>query len=150
MRRISRVRRIAALIESILFFAFTAALFTARSVDAQVGTGSIVGQVLDESGATLPGVTVIASSPALQLEKISVVTDDRGDYRLTPLPIGTYMVEYSLSGFQSMRHEGVRLSIEFTARYSCVWILDCISRRIHLFPAFVIPLMRKLFVLRVR
>src|SRR5262245_48598313 len=86
------------------------------SVIAQVGTGSIVGQVSDESGAILPGVTVTASSPALQLERMSTVTDERGEYRLTPVPIGTYAVEYQLQGFQSVRRDGVRIAIDFTAR----------------------------------
>ena len=39
-----------------------------------------------------------------------------GEYRLTPLPIGTYTVEYTLSGFQTLRREGIRLTVGFTAR----------------------------------
>ena len=58
--------------------------------------GSIVGRVTDESGAVLPGVTVTATSPALQLPQVADVTDAQGDYRLTPLPIGTYEVTYTL------------------------------------------------------
>ena len=83
---------------------------------AQVGTGSIVGQVSDESGGILPGVTVVAMSPALQVERVTTVTDERGEYRLTPVPIGTYTVEYQLSGFQAVRRDGVRIAIDFTAR----------------------------------
>ena len=105
-------RNVAWLVPSLLLFLHIAAGSTA----AQVGTGSIVGQVSDESGGVLPGVTVTASSPALLLEKVLVVTDERGEYRLTPLPIGTYTVEYQLQGFQSVRREGVRLAIDFTAR----------------------------------
>ena len=58
----------------------------------------ITGQVLDESGAALPGVTVTAKSPALQVPEVTAVTDGRGEYRLTPLPIGTYDVSYELPG----------------------------------------------------
>jgi hypothetical protein len=53
---------------------------------------SIIGQVIDESGAVLPGVVVTASSPALQVGSITSVTNERGEYRLSPLPIGTYEV----------------------------------------------------------
>jgi len=77
---------------------------------------SIIGQVTDESGAVLPGVTVNATSPALQVPAITVTTDERGEYRLTPLPIGTYTVEYSLSGFQIVKREGVRLTVGFVAK----------------------------------
>src|SRR5262245_54379281 len=62
--------------------------------------GGIIGQVRDESGAVLPGVTVTVSSPALQVRTMAAVTDRSGEYRITPLPIGTYSIEYSLPGFQ--------------------------------------------------
>src|SRR5687767_4801690 len=94
--------------------------FVLMPVDAfarQAGTSAtIIGQVTDASGAILPGVTVTVSSPALQVPELSVVTDARGEYRVTPLPIGTYTVVYELSGFQATRREGIRLTVGFTAR----------------------------------
>ncbi len=77
---------------------------------------SIIGQVKDESGAILPGVTVSATSPALQVQQVSDVTNQQGEYRLTPLPIGAYTVIYTLPGFQTVRREDVRLTAGFTAR----------------------------------
>ena len=47
---------------------------------------------------------------------MSTVTDERGEYRLTPLPIGIYSVEYELSGFQTLRSNDIRLSAGFTAK----------------------------------
>lgn len=79
-------------------------------------TASIVGQVTDEGKGVLPGVTITAVSPALQVPQVVAVTDERGEYRLTPLPIGTYTVEYALAGFSTARREGVRLTAGFTAR----------------------------------
>ena len=70
------------------------------SATAGQDAAGIVGQVTDESGAVLPGVTVIAKSPSLQVSEVSAVTDGRGEYRLTPLPIGTFEVVYELTGFQ--------------------------------------------------
>jgi hypothetical protein len=87
----------------------------AASARAQEAAG-ITGQVTDESGAVLPGVTVTATSPALQVPSMTAISDERGEYRLTPLPIGTYAIRYELSGFQSVLHEGVRLTVGFTAR----------------------------------
>src|ERR1051325_6515928 len=77
---------------------------------------SIIGQVKDESGAILPGVTVSATSPALQVPEVTDVTNQQGEYRLTPLPIGTYTVVYTIQGFQTLRREEVRLTVGFTAR----------------------------------
>jgi hypothetical protein len=59
---------------------------------------SIIGQVTDATGAVLPGVTVTATSPALQVKQVVDVTNESGEYRLTPLPLGTYSVEYTLQG----------------------------------------------------
>ena len=82
--------------------------------------GSIIGQVTDESAAVLPGVIVTTTSPALQVESVTAVTDGNGEYRLTPLPIGLYTVEYSLSGFRTLRRDGIRLTVGFTARLDVV------------------------------
>src|SRR5437773_210099 len=77
---------------------------------------TIIGQVTDESGAVLPGVTVTATSPALQVSQVTDVTNERGEYRLTQLPIGTYAVQYELQGFGALRREDIRLTVGFTAR----------------------------------
>ena len=92
-----------------------AALSLAPHALGQQAAG-IIGRVTDESGAVLPGVTVTATSPALQVPSMVAVSDERGDYRITPVPIGTYIVEYTLAGFQTNRREGVRITVGFTAR----------------------------------
>src|SRR5262245_57695010 len=73
----------------------------------------IFGQVADESGAVLPGVTVTVSSQALQVRQIVVITNASGEYRVTPLPLGSYTVDFALAGFQAQRREGVRLTAGF-------------------------------------
>src|SRR5687768_11603584 len=75
---------------------------------------SITGVVKDSSGAVLPGVTVEASSPAL-IEKVRTsVTDESGRYRIVDLRPGSYTVNFTLTGFQSVRREGVELPGSFT------------------------------------
>lgn len=100
------------------FLAIAALVSTPVSAAAQAAqaTATIFGQVSDESGATLPGVTVTLKSSALQVSSMSVVTDERGEYRLTPLPIGTYTIDYELSGFQTLRLSDIRLSAGFSAK----------------------------------
>src|SRR5262245_12957973 len=75
---------------------FLGLILFSDGVGAQSGTATIAGQLRDESGAVLPGVTVTARSPSLQLSGMTAVTDTQGEYRLTPLPIGTYTLEYTL------------------------------------------------------
>jgi hypothetical protein len=81
---------------------------------AQSGA-SIAGVVKDASGAVMPGVTVEAASPSL-IEKVrTTTTDGSGQYRITELLPGTYTVTFSLTGFSTVKREGVELSGSFNA-----------------------------------
>src|SRR4249920_1179193 len=94
------------------FIAFIVLMFVPAAARAQ---GSIAGVVKDASGAVLPGVTVEAASPAL-IEKVrSVVTDRTGQYRIVDLRPGTYSVAFTLSGFATLKREGIELSGSFIA-----------------------------------
>ena len=82
---------------------------------AAFAQGSITGVVKDSSGSVLPGVTVEVSSPDL-IEKVRTgLTDDSGRYRIVDLRAGTYTVTFSLTGFSSVRREGIALTGSFTA-----------------------------------
>ena len=81
---------------------------------AQSGS-SIAGVVKDTTGAVMPGVTVEASSPAL-IEKVrSAVTDAAGQYKIVNLVPGTYVVTFTLTGFNTVKREGIELTAAFTA-----------------------------------
>src|SRR5262245_40414874 len=82
---------------------------------AAFAQASIVGTVRDASGAVLPGVTVEASSPALIEKARSVVTNSVGQYSIEDLRPGTYTVTFSLSGFTTVRREGIQLAGSFSA-----------------------------------
>jgi hypothetical protein len=90
----------------------TAVVLMPATVFAQA---SIVGTVRDASGAVLPGVTVEASSPALIEKARSVVSSGTGQYAIEDLRSGTYTVTFSLSGFTTVRREGVQLAGSFIA-----------------------------------
>ena len=75
---------------------------------------SLTGVVKDSSGAVLPGVTVEASSPVL-IEKVrAAVTDGGGQYRIVDLRAGTYTLTFTLTGFSTVRRDGVELEGAFT------------------------------------
>ncbi len=117
-RKLDIVGRADIIVIMLLMSLFAAAEYAAAG-QAQVA-GSIVGRVTDESGAVLPGVTVTATSPALQVQQVIDVTGAQGDYRLSPLPIGTYEVLYTLTGFQTIKRDSVRLTAGFVARLDIV------------------------------
>jgi len=102
--------------QSALLFVLGLTVLISLADTASAQEASIIGQVTDESGAVLPGVTVTATSPALQVPQVTDVTNERGEYRLTPLPIGTYEVDYTLQGFVTVRRQALRLTAGFTAK----------------------------------
>ena len=77
-------------------------------------TGAIAGEVTDETGGVLPGVTINATSPAA-IDIRTTVTNGQGLYTLTALVPGSYVLEFTLAGFSTVRREGIELSAGFTA-----------------------------------
>jgi carboxypeptidase family protein len=90
--------------------------FGSSAAAGQGTVASIIGQVTDQSGAVLPGVTVTATSPALQVPQVTAVTNELGEYRLAPLPIGVYALAFELAGFRQTQRQAVRLTVGFTAK----------------------------------
>jgi len=84
-----------------------AALALPASAFAQA---TLSGVVKDISGGVLPGTTVEVSSPALIEKTRTAVSDATGQYRLTELPPGIYAVTFTLTGFNTVRREGVEVS----------------------------------------
>jgi hypothetical protein len=74
-------------------------------------TGSIRGTVTDPQGEVMPGVTVRALSDALVAGQLSAITSEQGIYRFPSLPVGSYVLEANMPGFQSVRQEDVRVNL---------------------------------------
>jgi hypothetical protein len=77
-------------------------------------TGSIQGEVVDESGAVLPGVTVTATGATL-LGSQTATTNAQGIYRFLGLPAGTYKLAFEMPGFGKVVRDDIRLGIGFTS-----------------------------------
>src|SRR6187399_1636166 len=127
LNRRSRVRSAVFVVSFILIALLPPAVAMAGQAAAPAG---IIGQITDGTGGVLPGVTVTATSPALQVPSVTAVTDAQGEYRLSPLPIGLYTVVYELAGFQNLRRENVRLTVGFVAKLDQVLNLGAVSETI--------------------
>jgi carboxypeptidase family protein len=93
------------------------ALAAISSRAQQEASASIVGKITDPSGASLAGVKVTATSPALQVPEVTTETDVDGEYRLLNLPApGDYKVVFELQGFEKLIRDGVHLSVGFSGR----------------------------------
>jgi hypothetical protein len=104
-------------VRSRILWVILLATAAASPVFAQGGagsTGGIQGEVLDASGAALPGVTVTASSPSLVGTR-TVTTSAQGAYRFIGLPAGTYQLTFEMPGFGTVLRDDIRIGIGFTA-----------------------------------
>src|SRR5580765_76030 len=98
--------------------ALASLLLLPGTLRAQESTATIAGVVKDVSGGVLPGVTVEASSPEL-IEKVrTVITDGSGQYRIISLRPGTYSVTFSLTGFSTVKHDGLQVNSGLTTTVS--------------------------------
>ncbi len=78
-------------------------MLTRTPVRAQEILGAITGIVKDPSGALVSGVNVSAKNAATN-EEVTHQTDSNGSYSILNLPVGTYAVSFSKTGFQTESH----------------------------------------------
>lgn len=86
------------------------ALLTPRAVFPQSTNATIDGIVRDVTAGVLPGVLLTVSNEGTGLSR-SVVSGERGAYRLTELPPGRYTLRAELPGFAAIERAGIVLSL---------------------------------------
>lgn len=82
---------------------------------SQITTGNMRGVVSSDDGAPIPGVEVTIKSPALLAGVKTTTTNESGRFRFQSLPIGIYIVEATLEGFQSVQVTKVEVQLNTTA-----------------------------------
>ena len=80
------------------------------SAAAQSTTGSISGVINDESGAVLPGVTIVVTQGGTGAAR-QQVSDSSGYYRLLNLSPGEYALRAELQGFNSDTRDRVTVAV---------------------------------------
>ena len=81
----------------------------------QISSGSIFGQIKDESGGVVAGTSVTAQRENTGFAR-ATVTDNSGAYRLLDLPPGTYSVRAERAGFKVSIVPRVTLEVSQYAR----------------------------------
>ncbi len=105
-----------ALSGSALLLCFLGVMLLLPSVaSGQEVTGSIVGTVMDLSGAAVTGATVTAKD-VNRGTVLTAKTDDTGSFRLERVPVGKYEVRAEGRGFQTVVNPAFDLMLNQTAR----------------------------------
>lgn len=79
------------------------------AVSGQALYGSVTGTIADDSGASVPGVTVDLTNEGTGLE-VTTVTDDQGSYTLRNVLPGSYTLRAALQGFKAFVQTGIAVT----------------------------------------
>src|SRR5215475_11515489 len=90
-----------------------------RQAIADVTTARISGIVEDSSGAALPGAAVVATDRETGIRTM-VVSDGKGFYSFPALPVGTYRVEISKTGFKTYIQSDLLLRVNDSIRVDAI------------------------------
>jgi hypothetical protein len=86
-------------------------LFSAATVSrAQSNDATLTGIVVDKTGAVIPGASIVVTDEASGVAR-STTSDGRGFFSLVGVPVATYDVKVSATGFNSLLRKGVVVHI---------------------------------------
>ena len=83
----------------------------ARRLQAQAVAGNISGTVTDASGGVIAGANIQVKNTGTGVTQ-TTTSNSQGRYNVPDLTVGTYDVQASNSGFQTVVHAGINLTVE--------------------------------------
>ena len=98
----------------LLVVAVLGVFFTQRA-SAQLTTATLLGTVTDRTGATVAGAKVTARNTNTNLTR-AVDSNERGEYHIEFLPVGSYELEVTGMGFKKAVLRGIVLQVSVDAR----------------------------------
>jgi len=96
---------------------------------AQLDTATILGTVTDSSGAVMPGAKVQVKNMGTGAT-VELTTDQNGGFVAPILPVGTYSVSASATGFSTYVQEGIKLNVADRINLSIVLKPGAVTQQI--------------------
>ena len=97
---------------------------------AQVLYGTITGNVVDGTGAALPGTTVVAVNAGTGVSR-TATTDARGTFNFSDLIPGVYDVTFELAGFKTLAQRGLRVDTNTVRRVDAKLEVSSVSETVE-------------------
>ena len=98
-----------------LVFGVVVIAMTCLSVSAQVRFGTVLGTIVDSSGATVSGATVKLNNLGTS-ESRTTQTSSAGTFTFPNLTAGLYRIEVEMAGFKHFTRENVEVQVDVSTR----------------------------------
>lgn len=92
--------------------------------------GGISGVVTDSSGAFIKGARVVTMNTQTGVRTV-LATDEKGFYNFAALPVGTYDVEVSQTGFKTFKQTGLTVDANSALRVDAVLQVGAINEKVE-------------------
>ena len=99
-------------------------------VRAQVETGTIVGVVQDGTGAVVPNAAVTLTHVATGVAR-QTHADAQGEFNAQFLPLGTYAITVTATGYQSKTLTGITLQVDQTANLTISLTVGSVTQSVE-------------------
>ena len=96
----------------------------------QTTGGGIFGEVHDETGAVIPGASIRITNVETGITR-EAFTNESGRYRVQNLPVGSYQVDASFTGFKTVTRRGVTLTVGQDARVNIALEVGTVTERVE-------------------
>jgi hypothetical protein len=96
----------------------------------QLNTGTILGTVRDTSGSVVPSARVVVKNVGTGYIR-EIATDAQGDYSVTALDPGSYMVTVHAQGFEEFVHTGFELLVDQLLRVDVALNVGPVTQKIE-------------------
>ena len=106
-------------------------LLLASPARAQKSSGQITGSVVDQNGGALPDAKITVTQIGTNLTR-DVQTNQDGIYSVPDLPVGTYRVTATQSGFKETVVEGVVVNVSTTTRQDFTMQVGGVGERVDI------------------
>ena len=122
MNTLSKAARLTLLSAAIVFLALTGV----PKLDAQATDGNLVGTVVDQMGASIPGASVEITNVATGV-KTTTMTSMEGAYRFNNILTGAYDVKVTHAGFSTTNLRNINVALNQTATSNVVLAVGDVS-----------------------
>src|SRR5258708_1846485 len=93
-----------------LWFAIFLLILVSASARAQSIAGRVLGTLTDQSGAAVPGATIVVTDVQRGTSR-TTTTDESGDYAAPDLQPGTYKIHVEAKGFKGAERPNVQIEV---------------------------------------